>query len=602
MESIIRAVRRWKIPAAALLIYLLKPAACHALGFAQTDKPDWQPLLTYCTGKNNIGYIADPNPGLGQFGSAQSQYIGFARSLLVGSRHVLPYRELETPRGGQARESYADMLTTVWLTDEGLKIGEPCDLAPELDARHDVFVAATSRRMVYIYRTGTEWTYQTIDHKNTQPGTPSLVIHGGTLKLEGRDHIRGTFENKGYIYQVDLGMWASHPGASVTVFQKGRQLLKEEALFYKVDQEFVDQVLPPAPFFIQMVLALKDGRVLALGSNQGHNATDSAIYDSTSGQWGPSARLVHPRSHFMLQQLANGSVVVLGGIEVNIWNREDLGDPKKNLRKTCEIWDLHSTTWKEGPTLTRSMRGWGMHSLADGRILQFEDMDWKSHGGDSLLSIYDPDRNQWSDLGMTPIPIGDTTEGLLDDGRVYVLTGHAEKPDRYGIPTIIPPYQLLILDPKTGRWTRTAKLPFGGKAECGPLENTALVCIGATYHPNVGATFYDAAVYDLKSDAWRSVTAPSELPHEGGITVPQFKLVRSKGRVAAFVNPDNTRWTISLFDPARNAWQRVTQSTLNGILEPIQLPDGDFTIFGFSPEAVRQRPPDMRERAERLMF
>ena len=181
--------------------------------------------------------------------------------------------------------------------------------------------------------------------------------------------------------------------------------------------------LHTARSFAQAAL-LPDGRVLVVGGDQADSTADevelasSEIYDPATGKFSDAAKMETPRTYLSATPLANGKVLVAGGV---------YNDPSAGVRylDSAELYD--PATDKFSPTGSMTVArlnfvsvGWGdlyTSPLADGRVL------FVGGTGDAektTAEIYDPATGKFSATTSPPqdqIPYG-LPAVTLKDGRV----------------------------------------------------------------------------------------------------------------------------------------------------------------------------------------
>lgn len=238
--------------------------------------------------------------------------------------------------------------------------------------------------------------------------------------------------------------------------------------------------------YYHRMIRLQDGRVMAIGGTHlvpwvGWVSMDSVeIFDPQSGTWSDAASMNSPRSNHTCTLLADGRVLVAGGM----FNSN-----------SAEIFDPKTGTW----TLTGSMVNGTQDRVAtllpDGRVLVVGGGDnagisgaeifnpvtstWKATapmatirknhtatlvgkrvlvvGGPTGTEWFDPVAESWS-AGPTPITNRYShTATLLPDGRLLITSGRETNGNS-------PIASCEILDPSKGIWASATQLPFARTA------------------------------------------------------------------------------------------------------------------------------------------
>jgi hypothetical protein len=189
---------------------------------------------------------------------------------------------------------------------------------------------------------------------------------------------------------------------------------------------------------------LGDGTVLMTGSGM------SELYDPSTGRWTPGGSLVAARSGASQTLLANGTVLVAGGVASTSAGMVSLS--------SAEIYDPRTRAWTPTGSMLSTRAGQSATRLADGRVLVTGDrLGIKSSAGlptdPTLAEVFDPKTGTWTAAGQMPLKGSANIAALLDDGRVLVpgLT-----PDAGSRTTTFQ-----VFDPTTGSWAQVgAPQPF----------------------------------------------------------------------------------------------------------------------------------------------
>ena len=163
---------------------------------------------------------------------------------------------------------------------------------------------------------------------------------------------------------------------------------------------------------------LGDGRVVVAGGNlpgrDGAQTRTAEIYDPATGDWTPTGRMKIPRSFFSATRLADGRILVAGGLTV----------PNSTRTATAEIFDPTTGTWTLTGSMTVARGGLGMAResllLANGNVLVAGDAV-----GDRSASaeLYDPASGTWRSVAVMSVDRRDFAAVELADGRVLIAGG-----------------------------------------------------------------------------------------------------------------------------------------------------------------------------------
>jgi N-acetylneuraminic acid mutarotase len=189
-------------------------------------------------------------------------------------------------------------------------------------------------------------------------------------------------------------------------------------------------------------VALIDGRVMAIGGNQGVKLLDSVeIYDPRTNAWTPGPHLPRLRTQHAAVTLRDGRVLVVGGIDAN-------GGPTD----ATFLYEPSANTWSEGPHMTMPRLQQATVVLPNGDVMLA--------GGDdaaaSSSEVYLAHENRFVASGSLVNPRLVAQIAALPDGRV-VLVG--------GLPPTMTAYRPLasteIWDPITRTWRALSRVAEG---------------------------------------------------------------------------------------------------------------------------------------------
>lgn len=159
---------------------------------------------------------------------------------------------------------------------------------------------------------------------------------------------------------------------------------------------------------------LPDGRVLVTG---GRNpswpsyALDSVeIFDPATGTWSLGPPMSVPRAMHTATSLADGRVLVTGGIR----------DQSGAGHASAEIFDPTAQTWSHAGAMNEARSWHAATRLADGRVLVSG--GWNGNGA-AGTELYDPGAGTWRVTGDLVVRRYGHTMTRLDDGTVLLAGG-----------------------------------------------------------------------------------------------------------------------------------------------------------------------------------
>jgi N-acetylneuraminic acid mutarotase len=170
---------------------------------------------------------------------------------------------------------------------------------------------------------------------------------------------------------------------------------------------------------------LNDGRVLIAGGGRGIDNVplggDALLYDPQMNTWAPTGSMVTMRLAAQAVQLADGRVLVTGGLDT-----ENPSNPL--LSASTEIYDPASNTWTSTAHLSQIRVQHNLVRLEDGKVLAIGGVRdpegaWTANSFVREIESYDPLTNWWSISSDLLEPRANATATLLPDGRVWVTGG-----------------------------------------------------------------------------------------------------------------------------------------------------------------------------------
>jgi len=208
---------------------------------------------------------------------------------------------------------------------------------------------------------------------------------------------------------------------------------------------------------------LLDGRVLVAGgtfmdrmsSEPPRTVDTSELWDPRSGDWSRTGRLAAPRSDSSAVTLADGRVLLVGGMAT-------LGG---TAIPQVEIYDPASGRWSSGGTLATARSGFVLAALRDGGAIVAGGFAAGPDIGMAYLSRterFDPSSNSWSAGDDLPHAVAGAAGVRLADGRVLLAGGSVGPPVEVGSSgeylTGLTD-KAVVFDPASGRWTPTTQMP-----------------------------------------------------------------------------------------------------------------------------------------------
>ena len=188
----------------------------------------------------------------------------------------------------------------------------------------------------------------------------------------------------------------------------------------------------------------------------GYPIDSAELYDPATGSWSLAGNLPIPRESHTATLLANGKVLVAGGINRTQFDTEVLAD--------AELYDPASGTWTATGSLAEPRTGHTATLLPNGKVLVAG-----GYGESGLLAsaeLYDPESETWTQTGSLATARDNHTATLLGDtdGKVLVAGGYGQETGFLA--------SAELYDPTTERWSTTASLAVGR------VNHTATLMLG----------------------------------------------------------------------------------------------------------------------------
>ena len=275
---------------------------------------------------------------------------------------------------------------------------------------------------------------------------------------------------------------------------------------------------------------LKSGKVLVVGGSQvspfylGSLAT-AEIYDPQTNSWALAASMHTPRSYHTATLLADGRVLVVGGIQAS-------NDVTGTVLASAELYDPVTDTWTVATPMHVARAKHAATLLADHRVLVIggTDSDYFAFSGYfRSAEIYDPATQSWSPAPSMNYPRLNATSTLLPDGRVLVVgdsgvnEGTAE-----------------IFDPRSDEW-----LPIPG-SRVGRAEHIAVGLRNGAVLVAGGIGETSAQLFEWRRNAWTNAGALTVIRASATATVlPDGQVLIAGG----FGNRSMPWASAELYDP-----------------------------------------------------
>ncbi|PJN26148.1 kelch repeat-containing protein [Kitasatospora sp. CB02891] len=282
----------------------------------------------------------------------------------------------------------------------------------------------------------------------------------------------------------------------------------------------------PSPRRLHSVTAMADGKVLVAGGIGGSTAPGLAsaeVYDPAADTWTPVGTMSQARWGHSAVLLPSGKVLVAGGSAVRA------GTTVRALR-SAELFDPATGGWAKAADLTDARSGHVAVAL-NGKVLVVGGT--ASVGTDqepalAFCEVYDPATDSWSPTGSLLRPRALHQAAALSDTTVLVTGGRAPGAGDDGTFDPFSRRTAEKYDLATGVWTAAADMPAGrARHRAVALGPGAVLVVGGTGSDADEAGYRSVVQYDAAADTWTA--RPGLLTGRWGFAAA----VLSDGRVLA---------------------------------------------------------------------
>jgi len=304
----------------------------------------------------------------------------------------------------------------------------------------------------------------------------------------------------------------------------------------------------------QTATLLSNGQVLVAG---GLNPTPTNIfiaaaelYNPTGTWWSPAGQLAMPRDGHTATLLANGQVLVAGGVNLT------------GFVTTSELYNPATNAWSAAPSLATQRTGHTASLLPNGNVLVVGGI---SSGGTLLASaeLYNPVSNTWSTAANLATARALHSATVLSNGDVLVVGGQ----DADGI-TFFASAELY--DPVANTWSPAGTLATARDGHTATLLPNGFVLVaGGIYNCSTcGESSYlaSAELYNPATNSWSTVATMTTAREGHTATLLSGGTVLVTGGTTQNVTSQSVgspvTATTEIYDPVANTWTlAATMST-----------------------------------------
>lgn len=313
--------------------------------------------------------------------------------------------------------------------------------------------------------------------------------------------------------------------------------------------------------------SLPDGRVLIAGGHRTSGSlssmtTSAEIYDPATGSYTATGALSVARGEHASVQLADGRVLVVGGLA---W----INGTAVQL-DSAEIYDPASGTWSTTGAMSTARRAPTALTLPDGRVLVLG-------GGSTTTSteIFDPASGTFSPSGALVVARGKPAAAVLADGRVLLVGGYPASGSSYLA-------SAEIWDPATGVWSLTGSLASArAYASATTLNNGKVIVAGGSSSSGFPAVseLFDPATGTFSASGALNVARQSH----SAVRLADGDVLISGGTASTWQIESSNE----LYDAASGVWRTAGWlSAARNSHALAMLPNGNVLVAGGSPGPV----------------
>lgn len=186
------------------------------------------------------------------------------------------------------------------------------------------------------------------------------------------------------------------------------------------------------------------GSITAIGTAE--------VWDASSGAFLPAGSLLEARSNHTATALPDGRVIVIGGGSFTQDGFE--------THASAEAWDPATGSFEPAGTLAEARLNHTSTLLADGRVLVVGGVAFDATAGGlgthQTAELWDPVTMSFETAGALEAPLEDHSATLLPDGCVLVVGGREWTGDGYAVRS-----GAQLWDPRTGSFAPAGSLVEG---------------------------------------------------------------------------------------------------------------------------------------------
>ncbi len=245
---------------------------------------------------------------------------------------------------------------------------------------------------------------------------------------------------------------------------------------------------------------LADGKVLVAGGLNTDNCPDASdfaeLYDPASRSFAPTSSMKEPRYSQTSTLLQNGKVLITGGNSFN-FECSDL-DTSPQLT-SAELYDPSSGSFTSTGSMSEARSGHTATLLPSGKVLI---VGGDASGGSATADVYDPATGTFTPTGNMSAARSGQTATLLLDGRVLIAGGITSGSLSSPLATAE------LYDPLTGAFTAAATLTAPRAGHTATLLPDGKVLLTGGYTDSTFLGTDTAEIYDPAKASFLATNKP----------------------------------------------------------------------------------------------
>lgn len=261
--------------------------------------------------------------------------------------------------------------------------------------------------------------------------------------------------------------------------------------------------------------ALKTGEILLAGGESGRGAgatvlNTASLYDPKTNTWRPAAPMSVPRTRFTANALADGTVLVVGGVTTD-----------GRALDSAERYDPATNTWQPAGVIPAGRSSHCTTTLPDGRLLITGGESSPSASGQrNLLSnagIYDALAKSWTPLADMGSARARHSARVMPGGKVLISGGNMGTDPGQAV-------SAEVFDIQAGKWQTVKPLTTDRASHTASVlgDGTVLLVGG---NGTAGRPLATAELYDAAANNWQTIPMSTARARHSATPLPNGQIL-----------------------------------------------------------------------------